>query len=71
MQEPYKEIFEVYTVTFYVLINSAFVGQESFGLIKMHGKTTIKITRQFQKVMLQDYTTTLLHYTAALHFSPI
>ena len=33
-----------YNVTFYVLINSAFVGKNSFVLIKMHGKTTIKKT---------------------------
>jgi hypothetical protein len=33
----------VQAVAFYVLIKSAFVGKKSFELIKMHGKTTIKI----------------------------
>ena len=39
-----KRFFKIQIVTFYVLINSAFVGKNSFVLIKMHGKTTIKIT---------------------------
>jgi hypothetical protein len=34
----------VQAVTFYVLINSTFVGKEIFELIKMHGRTKIKIT---------------------------
>ena len=38
-----KRYFKIQIVTFYVLINSAFVGKNSFVLIKMHGKTTIKI----------------------------
>ena len=33
-------------VTFYVLINSTFVGKKSFVLIKMHGRTTIKKTEE-------------------------
>ena len=39
-----KRYFKIQIVTFYVLINSAFVGKNSFVLIKIHGKTTIKIT---------------------------
>ena len=37
-----RRYFKIQIVTFYVLINSAFVGKSSFVLIKMHGKT-IKI----------------------------
>ena len=37
-----KRYFKIQIVTFYVLINRAFVGKNSFVLIKMHGKTTIK-----------------------------
>ena len=35
--------FKIQIVTFYVLINSAFVGKNSFVLIKMHGKAMIEI----------------------------
>ena len=38
-----KRYFKIQIITFYVLINIAFVGKNSFVLIKMHGKTTIKI----------------------------
>ena len=69
MQEPYKEIFQVQIVTFYVLINSAFVGKNSFVLIKMHGKTTIKTvysyscTRVFEP-RLEDSSSVYFHNTS-------
>jgi hypothetical protein len=37
----------VLAVAFYVLIKIVFVGKKSFKLIKMHGKTTIKIRTRY------------------------